>query len=82
MNQKFSVPTSLLNKGFEYRGHTYYAKGDRPKYSLTSEGNDPDVYWNLHIVRNGYAEDMVFKITNERTLDTILKSVGYETTSD
>lgn len=82
MNQKFSVPTSLLNKGFEHRGHIYYAKGDRPKYSLTSEGNDPDVYWNLHIVRNGYAEDMVFKITNERTLDTILKSVGYEKASD
>lgn len=82
MNQKFSVPTSLLKKGFEHRGHTYYAKKDRPKYSLTSQGNDPDVYWNLHIVQNGYAEDMVFKITNEHTLDTILKSVGYEKTSD
>jgi hypothetical protein len=80
MNQQFSVATSLLIKGFEYRLGTYYSKDS--KYSWTSIDNDPDIYWNLRIVKNDYAEDMLFKIEDEQTLDTILISVGYEITSD
>ena len=66
----------LEARGFTKRGHVYYSKDS--KFSWTSYENDPDIYWNLHIVKNGYSDDMVFKIEDEQTLDVILKAVKYE----
>lgn len=68
-----SVSTSITNwlskNGYSQRGPTWFSLNN--KISWTDYGD----VWGLHIVRNGYADYMCFKLTSKKDFKTLLKLI-------
>ncbi len=61
----------LKQEGYTLRGPTWYSTDN--KISWTDYGG----VWGLHIVRNGYADYMTFRIETQEEFDTLLKLINF-----